>query len=42
MSGAAVDSIYRYAKAVRFNEPGNFLPTFPHPAPAEAPPSAPG
>jgi penicillin-binding protein 1C len=42
ISGAAADSIYRYARAVRFNEPGNFLPTFPHPAPPEAPRSAPG
>ena len=31
------DSINRYARAVRFNEPGNFLPTFPHPTPPEAP-----
>jgi penicillin-binding protein 1C len=42
MSGGAVDSIQRYARAVRFNEPGNFMPTFPHPAPPEAPRSAPG
>jgi penicillin-binding protein 1C len=42
IGGAAADSVYRYARAVRFNEPGNFLPTFPHPAPPEAPRSAPG
>jgi membrane peptidoglycan carboxypeptidase len=33
ISGAATDSIYRYARAVRFGEQGNYLPTFPHPAP---------
>jgi penicillin-binding protein 1C len=42
MSGAAVDSVYRYARAVRFNEAGNVLPTFPHPAPPRAPGRAPG
>jgi hypothetical protein len=42
IGGAAADSVYRYARAVRFNEPGNFLPTFPHPAPPEAPRSASG
>ena len=42
ISGAGADSINRYARAVRFNEPGNFLPTFPHPAPPEAPRRAPG
>jgi penicillin-binding protein 1C len=37
MSGAAMDSVYRYARAVRFNEQGgNVLPTFPHPAPPSA------
>jgi hypothetical protein len=37
MSGAAMDSVYRYARAVRFNEQGgNVLPTFPHPAPPTA------
>ena len=41
ISGAGSDSVYRYARAVRFNEPGNFLPTFPHPAPPEAPRAAP-
>ncbi|MBW3633697.1 MAG: penicillin-binding protein [Chloroflexi bacterium] len=40
ISGAGSDSVYRYARAVRFNEPGNFLPTFPHPAPPEAPRAA--
>jgi penicillin-binding protein 1C len=33
ISGAGIDSIYRYAKAVRFVEPGGTLPTFPHPDP---------
>jgi len=41
ISGAGSDSVYRYARAARFNEPGNFLPTFPHPAPPEAPRAAP-
>ena len=40
ISGNGADSVYRYARAVRFNEPGNFLPTFPHPAPPEAPRAA--
>jgi penicillin-binding protein 1C len=37
ISGNGVDSINRFARAVRFNEPGNFLPTFPHPNPPDAP-----
>jgi penicillin-binding protein 1C len=37
MAGGATDSIYRYAKAVRFSEPGGTLPTFPHPAPPTPP-----
>jgi hypothetical protein len=37
VSGNGMDSINRYARAVRFNEPGNFLPTFPHPNPPDAP-----
>ena len=36
ISGNGADSVYRYARAVRFNEQGNFLPTFPHPAPPSA------
>ena len=37
IAGNGVDSIYRYARAVRFNESGgSFLPTFPHPAPPSA------
>jgi membrane peptidoglycan carboxypeptidase len=35
-SGNGVDSIYRYARAVRFSEPSQPLPTFPHPAPPTA------
>ena len=42
ISGAGADSVYRYARAVRFNEPGNALPTFPHPDPPKAPDRAPG
>ena len=42
LSGAAADSVYRYARAVRFNEQGNFLPTFPHPAPPRPDGRAPG
>jgi penicillin-binding protein 1C len=42
ISGAGADSVYRFARAVRFNEPGNALPTFPHPAPPNAPDRAPG
>jgi len=42
IGGAAADSVYRYARAVRFNEAGNFLPTFPHPAPPKAPGRVPG
>lgn len=34
ISGAGADSIYRYARAVRFNEQNGYLPTFPHPAPS--------
>jgi penicillin-binding protein 1C len=41
IAGGGADSIYRYARAVRFSEPGNFLPTFPHPAPPEAPQAMP-
>jgi len=37
IAGGGVDSIYRYAKAVRFSEPGGTLPTFPHPAPPTPP-----
>ncbi len=40
ISGAGADSVYRYARAVRFAEPGNALPTFPHPAPPNAPPAS--
>jgi membrane peptidoglycan carboxypeptidase len=36
ISGAGADSVYRYARAARFNEPGGTLPTFPHPAPPSA------
>jgi penicillin-binding protein 1C len=37
ISGNGIDSINRYARAVRFNEQGgSFLPTFPHPAPPTA------
>jgi penicillin-binding protein 1C len=42
LGGAAADSVYRYARAVRFNEQGNFLPTFPHPAPPRPDGRAPG
>ena len=35
-SGNGIDSIYRYARAVRFSEPSQPLPTFPHPAPPTA------
>jgi penicillin-binding protein 1C len=37
ISGGGADSIYRYARAVRFNEQSGTLPIFPHPAPPEAP-----
>ncbi len=37
ITGAGADSVYRYARAVRFGEPGSALPTFPHPAPPKAP-----
>lgn len=33
ISQAGIDSVYSYARAVRFNEPGGTLPTFPHPEP---------
>jgi hypothetical protein len=34
ITGAGADSVYRFARAVRFSEPGGaYLPTFPHPAP---------
>jgi penicillin-binding protein 1C len=36
ISGSGADSIYRYARAVRFNEQNGTLPTFPHPAPPTA------
>ena len=36
IAGGGVDSIYRYARAVRFSEPGGTLPIFPHPAPPSA------
>jgi hypothetical protein len=42
MSGGGADSVNRYARAVRFTEAGNFMPTFPHPAPPQAPGRAPG
>lgn len=35
-SGNGIDSVYRYARAVRFSEPSQPLPTFPHPAPPTA------
>ena len=37
IAGGGVDSIYRFAKAVRFSEPGGTLPTFPHPDPPAPP-----
>lgn len=37
ISGAGMDSIYNYARAVRFSPPGGTLPTFPHPNPPQAP-----
>ena len=36
ISRAGIDSIYNYARAVRFAEPGGVLPTFPHPNPPTA------
>ncbi|MFN8594080.1 MAG: transglycosylase domain-containing protein [Thermomicrobiales bacterium] len=36
-TGNGIDSIYRYAKSVRFNEPGGVLPTFPNPDPPPSP-----
>jgi hypothetical protein len=33
MTGGAADSIYRYARSVRFNPPGGPVPIFPHPSP---------
>ena len=36
ISGAGIDSIYNYARAVRFALPGGTLPTFPHPSPPTA------
>jgi penicillin-binding protein 1C len=35
-TGGGADSIYRYARAVRFNDPGGSPPTFPHPDPPSA------
>jgi penicillin-binding protein 1C len=37
ISGSGSDSVYRYARAVRFNEQSNFLPTFPQPDPEPEP-----
>src|ERR671913_1276441 len=42
IGGGGAPSVYRYARGGGFNQPGDLLPTFPHPAPPQAPGRAAG